>query len=456
MSEKPRRHLIRKMERKKVLIITWYFPPRPNVSSIRLRGLAKYLKDYDWTPIILTGELPNGPRVNCRTVQTPYRDIMGSWKRKFGFDPDREIRTQIKLISNKESFKNSVVEFALQQLVDIMASIISYPDPQKGWYPYAIEYARRILEGEGVDAIISSYMPATCHLIAKELKEEYKIPWIADLRDLWSQDEGYGRRPLRRMIERRLEKRTLSKADALVTVSWPLAEKLKELHKDRPVYVITNGFDPEEENPLVNNLTAKFTVTWTGNVYHKWQDPLKILEATRSLISEGTIDPDDIEIRFYGSVYGSRDWWLEDRIKQVGLQNVAKFYGQIPREEVIEKQRTSQVLLLLKWEGSTQGSIPGKLFEYLAARRPILATGGETKDVVTELLQETQAGIHAANVEDVKSALKKFYYEYKLDGQVKYKGKKSKINKYSHKEMARKFSEILDTLTRTSTSNEGI
>lgn len=442
--------MIRKMERKKVLIITWSLPPRPNVSSLRLRGLAKYLTDYNWTPIILTGELPEGSRIDCRTVETPYHDVVGSWKRKFGFDPNRSMKAQTKLISDKESFKNSLVEFALNRV----GEIIAYPDSEKGWYAYAIKYARKILEGEDVDAVISSSRPVTCHLIAKQLKEEYKIPWIADLRDLWTQNYYYSYSIMRRVIERRLEKKTLSQADALVTVSQPLADKLKELHKEQAVYAITNGFDPDEMNTLPKNLTPKFTITWTGTIYYGRQDPLRILAATRSLISDGAIDPSDIEIRFYGMVTNDRDWWLEEKIRQLGLQNVAKFYGQIPREEAIEKQRTSQVLLLLEWEGPSQGVYTGKIFEYLAARRPMLATGGP-QEVVAELLEETQAGIHAPNVEDVKSALKKFYYEYKSDGQVKYKGKKSKIDKYSHKEMARKFSEILNILTGTSTSNGG-
>lgn len=433
------------MNRKKVLIITWYFPPRPDVGSLRLRGLAKYLKDYDWTPIILTGQLPQGPRINCRMVETPYHDVVGSWKEKFGFDPNKTIKAQTKILSNKESFKNSLVEFALNRV----GEIIAYPDSLKGWYAYAIKYARKILESEDIAAIISSSRPVTCHLIAKELKEEYKIPWIADLRDLWTQNHYYADcfSLIRKMIETRLEKKTLSRADALVTVSRPLAEKLKELHKNRPVYVITHGFDPDEENILPTNSTPRFTITWTGTIYWKKNDPLKILEATRSLISEGAIDPKDIEIRFYGTVTKSKDWWLEERIMQLGLQNIAKFYGQIPREEAIEKQRTSQVLLLLGWEDPYQGLYSGKVFEYLAARRPILATGGETKGVLTELLEETQAGIHAPNVEDVKSALKNFYYEYKSDGQVKYRGRRSTINKYSHKEMTRKFSEILNTVT---------
>lgn len=424
---------------RRVLIVTWAFPPR---TGVRLEGLAKYLKDYGWRPIILTGKLPGNSGVNWKIVETPYYDAIGSWKRRFGLEPDRTIKAQTKIISDKESFKNSLAEFALNRLQEIIA----YPDPQKGWYTYAVKCGRKLLESQEIDAIISSSSPVTCHLIAKELKKEYKIPWVADLRDLWTQNHYYQYSLVRKMIERRLEKKILSQADALVTVSQPLADKLKELHKGQTVYAITNGFDPDEVNILPMDLTPKFTITWTGTIYYGKHSPSRILEATRSLISEGAIDRKDIEIRFYGKVTRLRGWWLEEKIKQLGLHNVAKFYGEIPRQKAIEKQRESQILLFLDWDDPrVKGVYSEKIFEYLAAGRPILATGGP-QEVVSNLLKETQAGIHAVSLEDVKDALKNFYYEYKSNGEVKYRGNNSRISKYSHTEMARKFSLVLNSL----------
>ena len=118
------------------------------------------------------------------------------------------------------------------------------------------------------------------------------------------------------------------------------------------------------------------------------------------------------------------------------------------REIAFEKQRESQLLLLLNWEDQQEkGVYPLKVFEYLSAQRPILATGGSGDDVVEELLTETNAGRYASSVEDIKSGLSDLYTEYKLKGKTSYNGDVEKINKYSHREMARKFAEVLDIVS---------
>ena len=105
------------------------------------------------------------------------------------------------------------------------------------------------------------------------------------------------------------------------------------------------------------------------------------------------------------------------------------------------------MLLLLNWDDPQEkGNYPGKVFEYLAARRPVLATGGPEGNVVAELLRETGSGIHTATVDDTRKALEKMYREFKSQGQVACHGDDSKINSYSYREMARKFSRILDSL----------
>jgi hypothetical protein len=229
----------------------------------------------------------------------------------------------------------------------------------------------------------------------------------------------------------------------LVAVSQPAAEKLGELHKGKTVYVITNGFDPAEVNEPPANLTAKFTITYTGTIYPGKQDATKLFAALRNLISDGVIDPEEIEIRFYGPQMG----WLDKEIEQYALSRIVKQYGTIPRQAALEKQRESQILLLLKWEDPQErGAYSGKIFEYLAARRPILATGG-SNSVVTELLKQTKAGIDAPTIPDIKDALEKSYHEYRLKGKIVYDGRKSEIDKYSHYEMTRKFSEVLNSFS---------
>jgi len=420
---------------KKVLIITLWYPPNP-YPSFRLVGLAKYLPEFGWQPIILTSSLGK-VSLQCRVIETPYSDVLGFWKRLFGFNPNENIRRQV---NNRFSVasKNRLVDFVFT----CVGEFINYPDQDRGWKPFAVKAGSEVLQKEGIDAVLSSSMPVISHLIARELKTRYKIPWLADFRDLWTQNYTYSYGPLRKLIDKRLELSTLSPADVLVAVSQPAAGKLRALHKGKPIYAITNGFDPAEVNSPPSSLAAKFTITYTGSIYPKGHEPSKLFAALRDLVSDGTMSPDDIEARFYGP----REGRVEREINDYGLSGIIKLNGVVPRQIALEKQRESQLLLLLKWEDPQEhGAYSGKVFEYLAARRPILATGGSS-DVVDELLNETNAGICAPTVEDIKNILKKLYQEYKLKGEVAYQGVESNVNKYSHREMARKFAGILNSL----------
>ena len=426
---------------KKVLIISYCFPPRGGVGGLRIQGLAKYLPEFGWEPIILTPKLPESPNTKFRIIQTPYRDVIDYLVKAARFKPEKGVKSQIKKKLGVSSHKNK--RTFVDSILIFLQEIIAYPDLQKGWYQYAVKAGSKLPQQEKIDAVISSSSPVTCHLIAKELKMKYKVPWIADLRDLWTQNHYYPYGPIRKVVERRLEIKTLSKADALVTVSKNLAKTLEMLHKGRQVYSIPNGFDPDEVATSVN-LTNKFTITHTGSLYQGKRDPAKLFKVLQDLISERKLDLNEIEVRFYGPP----EDWLENDIKSYGLEDIVKVYGVVPREIALDKQRESQVLLLLLWDHPKEiGVYTGKIFEYLAAQRPILAIGGP-KGVVKELLAETNAGVYATSIEDVKKALEKFYGEYKLKGKVEYKGERAKIDKYSQREMARKFAEVLDTLTR--------
>ena len=423
---------------KKVLIISWKFPPDPNVGGLRIQGLAKYFPEFGWEPIILTTTLPDNPNTRFRVIQTPYYDVIASWKKRFGVKPEEGVKKQYGITTHKN--KKSMIDFILI----FLSEIIAYPDAQKGWYHYAVKAGSEILENENIDAIISSSSPVTCHRIANALKTKYKIPWVADLRDLWTQNHYYQYSPIRRFIERRLEIKTLSRADALVTVSKDLAETLGTLHKEKRIYTIRNGFDPQEMNISHVDSTNKFTITYTGGLYQGKRDPAKLFKAIRDLISEKKVDANEIEVRFYGL----KEDWMGEEIESYGLQGTVNEYGAVSRNLALEKQRESQVLLLLLWNHPEEiGVYTAKIFEYLAAQRPVLAIGGP-EGVVKDLLADTSAGIYATSVDDVKKALEEYYNEYKLKDNVSYKGERAKIDKYSQREMARKFAEVLGTLTR--------
>lgn len=251
----------------RVLVITYYFPPRPGVASLRLRGLAKYLPEYGWEPLILTAALPGEPEHRFKVIQTPYPgDATACWKRKLGLAPDKGFREQLGVPRSLREGRNSFTG----KVVNLARGLIAYPDDQKHWYPFAVSAGDELLKRERFDALRSSSGPVTCHLIAKELKRRHGIPWVADLRDLWTQNHYYPYGSVRRLFERRLEVKTLSVADVLVSVSKPLAQKLRLLHRGKPVIAIPNGYDPDEVASAP--LTKEFTITYTGQLYQGKRD----------------------------------------------------------------------------------------------------------------------------------------------------------------------------------------
>ena len=416
---------------KKVLIIGHLWPYRSG--SRRMSGFSKCLKEFNWQPIIITGPLNIRPDFDVRYEEVDYPCL-------FGFKSKKNIEDQLK--EKSVIFPLAIKHYFLKPIYNFIREIIAYPDEDKYFEEPARKKAIEIIENEKIDAIISIW-PQTSHLVAKELKEKYAITWIADFPDLWSENCDYSYSFLRKLMDRRLEKNTLKKADALVVLSKYDKETQQLIHKNKPIYIISHSFALEEVNEPPSETTRKFTITYPGVFYAGKRDPSKILIALKDLINEKFINPEDIEIRFYGS----REKWVSEIIKKYNLSEIVKQYGQIPRDEAVKKERESQILLLLKWEDPRQKGVYSgkKTFEYLAARRPILATGG-SKDVISELLEETKAGTDASTIKEIKEALKSLYFEYKKNGKVSFKGDIEKINKYSAKEMAKKFAVLLNKL----------
>lgn len=420
---------------RRVLIVSYYFPPRPGVASLRLRGLAKYLPEFGWEPVILTAKLPGVPEPQYHVIETSYPgDAVSIWKGRLGLAPDKMFQEQIGIPRALREDRNSFTGRA----VNLARGVIAYPDDQKHWYPVAVREGDELLKNRRFDALLSSSGPVTCHLIAKELKKKHGIPWVADFRDLWTQNHYYPYVMARLLIERRLEINTLSDADHLVTVSEPLAQKLRLLHRGKPVTAILNGYDPDEA--VEGALTKEFTITYAGQLYQGKRDPAPLFRAIAELITERRLDRRDVKVCFYGA----SEYWLERDVKRFALEDLVSLYPRVPRNEVLNMQRESQILLLLNWDDPKEiGVYTGKVFEYLAARRPILSVGGP-KSVVAELLEETDAGIYVAEYLQIKHALIKFYEQYKAYGYIPYKGREERIDKYSHREMARRFAVTLN------------
>jgi hypothetical protein len=301
-----------------------------------------------------------------------------------------------------------------------------------------------LAKNEKFDAILSTSPPVSTHLIAARAKTILGCPWAADFRDLWI-DDGTPTGGLD-MLHWALEKRTLRSADALITVSDPWADYLHRRYPSKLVVRATNGFDPDEYPSGAAELDSSFSITYTGDLYQGKRNPSLLFEVLAEMIAAGAIRKDVLELNFYGS----SDHWLPAAASRFGLADVLRIHGFVPRGESLRRQRESQILLLLgRNVPSDSGCYPGKLFEYLAARRPILALGG-LPGVMGELLEQTGAGRHVFAKADLREFLTRAYSEFQTGGQVCYGARPEAVGEYTHSGMAQKISEALDRMVERS------
>ena len=422
---------------RRVLLIAFAYPPVEIIGSVRPAALAKYLPQSDWEAVVLTPERPGGRRGSELVIETGYRDVLSDWKARLKLDRQSSVHEQFGL--STATSKPGALRLHTRAL-DLARFLITYPDPFKGWIPYALEAIEKLRrQNLDIAAIVTTSPPIASHLIGRRAKSILGCPWIADFRDLWTQNLGE-RTP--QFLQVGLEKRTLKAADALVTVSDPWAERLRARYPGKKVYSITNGFDPDDYSSPAPAMSREFSLIYTGQLYKGQRDPTMLFEAMRDLIKDGSIAASDVRIRFYGAI----EPWLPVLVAEYGLKEVVELNGPTPRKDVMDYQRRSQILVLLPWADPREtGHHSAKLFEYLAAGRPILAVGG-SHGVLTQSLEETHAGVHALSPAEVRAFLLRSYREFKNSGRVQYSGDPQAIAQYSHPEMARRFAQVLDSV----------
>lgn len=406
-------------------------------------GLAKYLPEWDWEPTVLTSKDSTRPSYPFTVIEIPKHDQLEPVKKLFNYNS---------LQSNEKNQKilllNVYKDLILTKIGSPIAEIVNYPDANIGWYHDAFEAGSTLLSNYEFDAIISTSGPETTHIIAHALSRKFNLPWIADLRDLWTQFHIYPYSNIRRFFERKLERQILGSASALVTVSEPLKEKLHQLHGDKQVFVIPNGFDPDDQGIEYPQLKNGFTIVYTGKIFKEKQDPTPLFKALRTLIDQRKINPRDIQVIFFGC---NADW-LKKSIIRFNLGDIVQPHIRISHEKSLIEQRQAQILLLLSWnDPEEKGVYTGKVFEYLNAKRPIISMG-ISGSVIDELLEETQAGIHIATQEAIEQYIYKAYKEFKEDGYVHYHARGDAVNRYSQKEMAKKFADVLNGICDPSRS----
>ena len=420
-----------------LLLVTLSYPPVERSGSRRPAALAKYLPQFGWNAVVLTPKAGGPSRNSESVIETDYRDIIADWKVRLHLDGQRGLHETFRLPVSLRAGSDHLHTV----LMHVAKRLLTYPDATKGWVPFAIRAIEEIRrQKQRIDAILTTFPPVSCHLIGKRAKRILGCPWVADFRDLWTQDTTTTQARDLAFLQIPLEKTTLRSADALITVSIPWADRLRERYPLMDICTIPNGFDPDDFLSRPSALTQTFSITHAGILYQGRRDPSMLFEVLHDLSQEKTICADDVRVRFYGPI----EPWLFPLIRRYGLQQVVELKGVIPRNQVIQCEMESQLLLLLSWTDAREtGLHTGKLFEYLGAERPVVAIGG-LRGVLTQVLEETNAGLHVSTKEELRQFLIRAYSEYKALGYVPYRGYTDAISQYNHVEMTRRVAEVLD------------
>ncbi|OIO47950.1 MAG: hypothetical protein COS76_03950 [Candidatus Portnoybacteria bacterium CG06_land_8_20_14_3_00_39_12] len=422
---------------KKVLIIAFFWPYTSG--SKRVIGLAKYLPQYGWQPIILTGPLIKKPPDCFSIIQTPYQSFLGPVAKLLGLKLQQDTGDQLQ---QRFQEKSEVIKKPLRFFYNLSKELFAFPDEYKNWQTTAIKAANNLIKKQKIDALISIW-PLTSHLVARKLKQTTGINWLADFPDLWSENAAYSYSALRHYFDRQMEIATLKSADIITTSSQIYQKKLSQIHQAKKIIAINLGFDPANLNPPPAILTQKLSITYTGMLYGRKRNPDKFLQALAELIQDKIINPQKISVRFFGP----QSRHLNQNIQKLELANCVKQFGPVPLDQCLARQKESQILLQLNWEDdSDKGVFSGKMLDYLASLRPILAVGGKGQDVVSQWLKDTGAGVYCPKITGTKIALTQFYQEYEKNGFIQYHGDITKVKNYSSDKMAQHFAKALDQI----------
>ncbi|MBC5841049.1 glycosyltransferase family 4 protein [Flavobacterium sp. F-380] len=427
-----------KAENKKVLIITYYWPPAGGPGVQRWLKFAKYLPEYGIQPIVYIPENPTYPIVDVNLVKE-VSDKVIVLKRPI-FEP---YQLASFLSKNKTKKMNSGIipnkkkqQFLDKVLLWIRGNLF-IPDARCFWVKPSISYLEKYIVDNKIDTIITSGPPHSLHLIGLGLKKKLDLKWFADFRDPWTTIGYHKTLRLSRFAEKKhkkLERQVLNTADTIIVTSATTKVEFQAL-TTKPISVITNGYDVESVD--VQALDVKFSLAHIGSFLSD-RNPLALWESLAELINELPSFKSDLEIKLIGAV--SQE--VLDTINRFELVAYTNNMGYVSHAEAIAHQRKSQVLLLIEIDSvDTKSIIPGKLFEYMVSNRPIIGIGPKDSDFA-EIIKTTNTGVffEYEEKERLKSVILTFYNQF-LNGTLQSNG--LGLQKYSRKNLTKELVDLL-------------
>lgn len=401
----------------KILIISFsfppYVPPYNVIGAVRVGKLAKYLTLLGHEVKVLTVVRLSG---DGSSVEMDARNVHRTSWLNLNCLGEFLLGGKKKLSTQGDEVPDSAWGKFLSLLKQAHVNLINIPDAEIGWFPFAVAEGKRLIQAWRPDVIYGSSPPITSLLIAARLHDILAVPAVFEFRDLWVDNDypNYRRWPWRKRFDCALEKWVIQRASALVTVSEPLADLLRQRYR-KSTHVLPNGYDPEEYQPLFEStfnrtVTRNLTITYTGRIYEGIRDPSPLFSALQILGDNART----IEINFVGWNFGS----IQTLSQRFPSEAKLTFLDSVYRGEALKLQRQSDILLFLVGKQPLDsGAYTGKLFEYLANRRPILGIGS-ADNVAIKLITERNAGFCSLNAEEIACRLRDWMIQKSEEGQI--------------------------------------
>ncbi len=430
---------------KKVLIVTYYWPPSGGSGVQRWLKFVKYLPSFGWQPFVFT---PENPSFEMRD-DTLMKDVPTEAEviRFPIWEPYGLFRNISAMLGKKAPKQTDLVTTGkrglFQSITTWVRGNLLIPDARIFWVKPSVEFLEDFLVSNNITTVVTTGPPHSLHLIGLQLKKKNpSLRWVVDLRDPWSEWDFLDTLSLTgwaRKKHQRLEREVLQKADRVITIAPYHVDRFEKLG-GRKVELITNGFDEDDFADIQHERTQKFTVRHIGMV-DELRDPRPFMEAVKQLITEEPSGKDTMVIEFIGSVNTAfRNYVAGD----VLLSSITTFRDPMPHGELVKLYgKTDVQLLILAHTVLAEGNLPGKFFEYLASGNFILGVGPAGGDAAS-ILSNTQAGamIDRAQVGAIKDLLRERLSEW----QRKSVDASRDVNAFSRRDLTRKMAELLEDL----------
>ena len=423
---------------KKVLIITYYFPPAGGPGVQRWLKFVKYLPEYKIQPIVYVPENPSYPILDeALAAEIPKNAIVIT---KRIFEPYALARlfskNKTKIISSG-IIPNERKQTTIDKVLLWIRGNLFIPDARVFWVKPSVSFLQQYIQENHIDTVITSGPPHSLHLIGMKLKSKLNIRWIADFRDPWTTIGYHDKLKLSNYATNKhkvLELQVLNAADTIIVTSKNTKLEFQK-KTPKPIEVITNGYDTENIDKQV--LDAKFSIAHIGSFLSE-RNPIILWQSLSELAIAVPGFAQNLELKLIGTI--SKD--ILDTIQSYNLNDYLNCVGYVSHQEALIEQRKSQVLLLIEINSlQTISIIPGKLFEYMVSERPIIAIGPRGSDFA-EIISNTNTGVFFdySEKEGLKRTILDYYQKY-LDWNLK--THPVGLDQYSRKNLTARLSQLI-------------